>query len=206
LERRGATDDNSCVAPELDSAAFPDDAASLRALLVERDTAIAERDAALAERDVHLLNARFEIEKLKVQLAALRRDRYGKSSERLAAEIGQLEMLIGDLEEDQAEREAAAAEKAPKAKGKPRKPALRRLLPEHLPRETIVHEPVLACHCGCTDPARLTRLGDDVTEVLEKIPARLKVIRHVRPRYACRACGSRHCLERDPGARPRPAD
>ena len=100
-------------------------------------------------------------------------------------------MLIGDLEEDQAEREAAAAEKAPRTKGKPdkpRKPALRRPLPEHLPRETVLHEPVLACHCGCTDPARLTRLGEDVTEVLEKIPARLKVIRHVRPRYACRAC------------------
>ncbi len=185
------------MAADLDSAVFPDDAADLRALLAERNTAIAERDAALAERDAalaerdaHLLNARYEIEKLKVQLAALRRERFGKSSERLAAEIGQLEMLIGDLEEDQAERNAAA-EKARRTRGKsdtPRQPAVRRPLPEHLPRETILHEPVLACRCGCTDPARLTRLGEDVTEVLEKIPARLKVIRHVRPRYACRAC------------------
>jgi transposase len=175
---------------DLDSAAFPDDAAHLRALLAERDAAIAERNAALAERDAALLHARFEIEKLKVQLAALRRERYGKSSERLAAEIGQLEMLIGDLEEDGAEREAAA-EKARRARGtsdRPRQPALRRPLPKHLPRETVTHEPVLACHCGCTDPARLTRLGESVTEVLEKTPARLKVIRHVRPRYACRAC------------------
>ncbi|HEY8614497.1 MAG TPA: hypothetical protein VIL69_24815, partial [Roseomonas sp.] len=78
---------------DLNSAAFPDDAAHLRALLAERDAVIAERDAALAERDALLLNAGFEIEKLKVQLAALRRDRYGKSSERVAAEIGQLEML-----------------------------------------------------------------------------------------------------------------
>ncbi len=62
--------------------------AALRSLL-------AERDAALVERDARLLNASLELEKLKVQLAALRRDRYGKSSERLAAEIGQLEMLIG---------------------------------------------------------------------------------------------------------------
>ncbi len=198
MERRGAIGDDLCVAPELDSAAIPDDAASLRALLAERDAAIAECDAALAEheaalaeRDARLLNAQLEIEKLKVQLAALRRDRYGKSSERLAAEVGQLEMLIGDLEEDQAERDAAAAEKTRKAKGKPdkpRKPALRRPLPEHLPRETVLHEPVLACRCGRTDPARLTCLGEDVTEVLEKIPARLKVIRHIRPRYACRAC------------------
>jgi transposase len=135
LRRRGAIGDDSRVDADLDSAAFPDDAAHLRALLAERDAAIAERDAALAERDA-LLNARFEIEKLKVQLAALRRERYGKSSERLAAEIGQLEMLIGDLEEDQAER-AAAAEKARRAKRKsdtPRQPAVRRPLPEHLPR------------------------------------------------------------------------
>jgi transposase len=174
----------------LDPAVPPDDAARLRALLAERDAALAERDAALAERDTRLLNASLEIEKLKAQLAALRRDRYGKSSERLAAEIGQLEMLIGELEEDQAEREAVA-ERARRAKGKPdtpRRPALRRPLPAHLPRETVRHEPVLACRCGCTDPARLTRLGEDVTEVLEKMPARLKVIRHVRPRYACRAC------------------
>lgn len=186
------------MAPLLDPAVPPpDDASSLRALLAERDAAIAERDAALAERDAELVerdallrNAGLEIERLKIQLAALRRGRYGKSSERLAAEIGQLEMLIGDLEEDRAEREAAA-EKECRAKGKPdkpRRPALRRPLPAHLPRETVVHEPALACRCGCTDPARLTRLGEDVTEVLEKVPARLKVIRHVRPRYACRAC------------------
>jgi transposase len=157
--------------------------AALRALL-------ADRDAALAERDARLLNATLEIEKLRIQLAALRRERYGRSSEKLDAEIGQLEMLIGDLEEDQAHGEAAA-EGARRAKGKPdqpRRPALRRPLPGHLPRETVVHEPAPACRCGCTDPARLTRIGEDVTEVLEKVPARLKVIRHVRPRYACRAC------------------
>ena len=173
----------------MDTASFdtPDaEIAAPRALL-------AERDAALVERDAELRNAGFEIEKLKIQLATLRRDRYGRSSEKLAAEADQLEMLIGDLEEDQAEREAAAAEteteRQTKGKsGNQRKPATRRPLPEHLPRETVVHEPILACRCGCTDPTRLTRLGESVTEVLEKIPARLKVIRHVRPRYACRAC------------------
>ena len=157
-------------------------------LLAERDVLLAERDAALAERDAELRSASFEIEKLKVQLAALRRERFGKSSEKLAAEIGQLEMLIGDLEENQAQAAAAAEAKAKDAPAKPRRPAIRKPLPDHLPRETVLHEPVFACRCGCTDPARLTKLGEDVTEVLEKIPARLKVIRHVRPRYACRAC------------------
>ena len=134
-----------------------------------------------ADSYAELRNAGYEIEKLKIQLATLRRDRYGRSSEKLAAEADQLEMLIGDLEEDQAEREAAAAEKERRTKGKSgnqRKPATRRPLPEHLPRETVVHEPVLACRCGCTDPARLTRLGESVTEVLEKFERHLSRCRN----------------------------
>ncbi|MFK4046877.1 IS66 family transposase [Roseomonas mucosa] len=151
------------------------------------DAEIAALRALLAERDALLLNTRLEVEKLKVLLARARREQYGQSSERLAAETGQLEMLIGDLEEDQAQADAAA-KAPPPARDTQRRQPVRKPLPEHLPRETILHEPVLACRCGCTDPARLTKLGEDVTEVLEKIPARLKVIRHVRPRYACRSC------------------
>ena len=49
-----------------------------------------------------------------------------------------------------------------------------------------MHEPEVVC--GCCGRDKLARLGEDVTEVLEKVPARLKVIRHVRPRYACRVC------------------
>jgi len=68
------------------------------------------------------------------------------------------------------------------------KPAIRKPLPPHLPRETVMHEPQIICVCGDCDRSRLTCLGEDVTEVREKIPAWLKVIRHVRPRYACRKC------------------
>jgi hypothetical protein len=64
------------------------------------DAEIAALRALLAERDALLLNTRLEVEKLKVLLARARREQYGQSSERLAAEAGQLEMLIGDLEED----------------------------------------------------------------------------------------------------------
>lgn len=73
--------------------------ASFEAEIPALRMALAEREAALAERDARLLNALLVIEKLKVQLATLRRDRYGRSSEKRDAEIGQLEMLIGDLEE-----------------------------------------------------------------------------------------------------------
>ncbi len=167
----------------MDTALYPTPDAEIAALR----SLLAERDAALAERDALLLNSRLEIDKLKVQLARVRREQYGQSSERLTAEVGQLEMLIGDLEANQAQA-AAAAKAACTTPAKPRQQPVRKPLSAHLPRETVLHEPVLACRCGCTDPARLTRLGEDVTEVLEKLPARLKVIRHVRPRYACRSC------------------
>ncbi|WP_419900888.1 IS66 family transposase [Roseomonas sp. USHLN139] len=154
---------------------------------------ILERDAALAEREGRLLNASLEIEKLRLQIAILRRERYGRSSEKLGGRIDKLKMLIGDAEEDAAAARLVADQKrATRGDGDPgkRRPAGRCPLPDHLPRETVIHEPAFACHCGCTDPARLVRLGEDVTEVLGKIPTRLKVIRHLRPRYACRACAA----------------
>ena len=69
------------------------------------------------------------------------------------------------------------------ARGKPK----RRTLPEDLPREVIEHdisENDKLCTCGCMKQ----RIGEEVTEQLEIIPAVLKVIAHVRPKYACNRC------------------
>jgi transposase len=67
-----------------------------------------------------------------------------------------------------------------------RKPA-RRPLPEHLPRERIVYPAPSACPCcGGT----LHKIGEDVTETLELIPRRWKVIEHVREKFSCRSCES----------------
>jgi transposase len=146
--------------------------------------------AQLAERDAALDVATAQIEALSFNLAVLRRRQFGQSSERLAAEIDQLELRLEDLEESRSEQSAARAPTEPTgaSAAKARKPAIRKPLPPHLPRETVMHEPEIICTCGDCDRSKLTRLGEDVTEVLEKIPARLKVIRHVRPRYACRKC------------------
>ena len=137
----------------------------------------------LAERDAALATAAIEIEHLKLQLAMLRRARFGRSSEKLDAEIDQLELRLEDLEETEAARITAVETKTVREHRR-RAPAVRKPLPVHLPREIVVHEPEI--HCGCGDGRKLSRIGEDVTEVLEKIPARLKVIRHVRPKYACR--------------------
>jgi transposase len=169
----------------------------LRRELAQRDATIAAHEAERA--DAVLLKARLatallEIEHIKVQLAALRRQRYGQSSERLDRDIAQLEMRLGDFEETLGEQIAANPKQAaPQPETSPaaeprRKPFGRRPLPAHLPREVVVHEPQITCNCGSCDPARLTKLGEITTEVLEKIPAKLKVIRHIRPKYVCRLC------------------
>jgi transposase len=183
----------------------------LRQQLAEHRAAIIERDARLAERDAGLAEAAAEIEHLKFQLAALRRRHFGQSSEKLAAGIAQLELRLEDLEENQAEQEqaedqAAADSSGAKPQAKPRNPPVaippcfarrnlrllspgaRKPLPAHLPREIVVHEPEIACRCNSCDLSRLTKIGESITEVLDKVPARLKVIRHVRPKYACRRC------------------
>ena len=141
----------------------------------------------LAAARAQLGTAAVEIEHLRAQLAALRRQQHGQSSERLDAEIAQLELRLEDLKENEAEHQAAHPDPASTtAASRPRAKAVRRPLPDHLPRETVVHEPTTLC--ACCEPAKPALLGEDGTEVLEKIPAPLKVIRHVRPRYACRVC------------------
>lgn len=154
-----------------------DEVAHLRALLAEREVELA---AARAE----LIGARLQIERYKAQLAKLRRMQFGRSSEKLDAEIHQLELVLEDLEEDEVVRAASAV--PGERRGRERRHPVRRSLPEHLPREEVLHHPGDCCpHCG---DRRFSKLGEDVTEILEKIPARLKVIRHVRPKLSCRGC------------------
>lgn len=133
------------------------------------------------------------IEKLKARVAVLVRARFGRSSEKVNREIEQLQLLIGELEQDvqpMAEDEAAtdsvedttsvtAAEPA-------RSPRARKPLPAHLPREIVEHEAGRSCpHCG---GARFSRVGEDRRDVLEYVPSHFKIVEHVRPKLSCRAC------------------
>jgi hypothetical protein len=179
--------------------------------LAERDAIIAAREAELAEATIvkaKLTAALLEIEQIKMQLATLRRQRYGRSSEKLDNDIAQLEMRLEDCEEDVGEHLAAGPERDHHSAPRPRGKSGRKPLPPHLPREVVVHEPDIMCSCGNCDPARLARLGEIITEVLEKIPARLNVIRHVRPNTpaGCARGYSRHlhpnCRSRRDGLGP----
>ena len=128
-----------------------------------------------------------EIEHLKLLIAKLRRMQFGRKSEKLDRQIEQLELRLDELQATQAENTAAShipAGAAPIA-NVAAKPA-RKPLPEHLPREVRTYPPKQkACpDCG----GELKFLGEDISEILEYVPARFKVIRQVRPKLACACC------------------
>jgi transposase len=152
---------------------LPDDPDALKRII-----AAMAQDAVVAEA---------LIAKLRFQLARYRRAEFGRSSEKLAREADQLELAIEALEADQAERLAAASPvvaAAIEAATEAQKPA-RRPLPEHLPREDVIHSAPCTCPaCGGV----LRRIGEDVTETLDYVPGRFKVVRHVRAKLSCRAC------------------
>ena len=152
---------------------LPDDIESLKSLvLVQR--------AALMGRDVL-------IEQLRFELARLKRTRFGSSSEQLDPRIAQLELTLEELEAT--ERQLAPMEPLATAHATtPERVApVRKALPESLPRETITH--TTACQCSACG-GELRPLGEDVAEMLEYVPGRFKVIRHVRPKFSCASCQS----------------
>jgi len=174
----------------LDPAALPGNVTALRTLLLAReDDHAAELEAARNG----LKDQAIQIEQLKARLAKLLRQRFGSSSEKMRGAIDQLELIIGDLEEEIAEKapsepqpEPEPSTADPKIQPRRRRPK-RKPLPENLPRDVVEHAPACACpKCG----GALRRLGEDVTEVLEYVPGSFRVTRHVRPKMSCRCCES----------------
>ena len=151
--------------------ALPKDVATLQAMVRSAQADLAAREADVRNRDLI-------IEKLRHQLAGLRRQRFGVSCESL----DQLELA---LEDEEVARAATPVCEPHVRRTQPR----RRALPEHLPREETVLGPGERCaDCG----GGLKRLGEAVTEELEYVPARFIVKRFVRPRLACTRCESFH--------------
>ncbi|MFL5338108.1 MAG: IS66 family transposase [Geminicoccaceae bacterium] len=161
---------------------LPDDVAALRA-------ALAAEQLARREAEARASGAEAMVAHLKLLIAKLRHDRFGASSERGRKLLDQLELQLEELEATAAEDESAAGIGGERDGAAPRRPARRKPvrgpLPAHLPRERVVVPAPIACPC-CG--GRLAKLGEDVTETLEVVPRRWKVVQTVRERFACRAC------------------
>ena len=151
--------------------ALPADA--LRALILAQHEQLISRDR--------------EIEHLKLLLAKLHRMQFGRKSEKLERQIEQLELRLEELESKRSEQEPNAPAPAPvTASSTPITKPTRRALPDHLARQTRRHEPKETVCPECQ--GELRKLGEDVSEMLEYVPASFVVIRHVRPKLSCTKC------------------
>lgn len=163
------------------------DVDSLRALLLTTHQELTSTQEQLLAQHEQLLSRADEIQHLKLLIAKLQRMQFGRKSEKITRQIEQLELKLEDLEANRGESipPSAKQEHTPNSKASSRKPS-RRPLPAHLPRETQTHEPKQqACpECGGT----LWKLGEDVSEMLEYIPASFKVVCHVRTKLSCTCC------------------
>lgn len=136
-------------------------------------------DAATLKAMVRSLS--HEIEHLKLLVAKLQRMQFGRRSESLDAEDPQCSLLL-----DEQLRPAAAPFPQTPIQAPARSKPSRKPLPPHLPREIQRHS-VDVSHCPDCG-GQLRSVGEAVSEVLEYVPARFKVIRHVRPKAACSDC------------------
>ena len=160
-----------------------------RAARVEAEAVAASAKAEAATAQADLSSHEALIAHLKLQIEKLRRELYGSRSERTARLLEQLELQMEDLEaaatEDELAAEKAAARTETVRSFERRRPS-RKPFPEHLPRERVV----IAApeNCPCCGSAKLSKLGEDVTETLEVVPRSWKVIQTVRERFSCRSC------------------
>ena len=155
-------------------------------MMVEIELVDARAEASGAKFD--LTSTEALIAHLKLAIEKLRRALYGSRSERQARLLDQMELELEELEAAAGEDEAAAqaaAEQASRTIPLRRRPS-RRPFPEHLPRERVVI--AAPASCPCCGSAKLSKLGEDVTETLEMVPRRWKVIQTVRERFSCREC------------------
>lgn len=158
--------------------------AQLQALLIERNAEIKARAA-----EIETMDRRIRL--LEEALRLMRAEKYGASREKLSEAPGQrglfneAEAAVDIIEAVGMEpelsvtplREAKAATNSPG----------RKALPAHLPRTEVRHElPAIERICGCG--SALTEIGAETSEQLDYIPAKIQVIRHVRPKYACSHC------------------
>jgi transposase len=174
---------------------LPSDLVSAHALILAERAARLSSEARASQAETDLTHAQATassadalIARLRLEIEKLRRTLYGVRSERKERLLDQLEMQLEDAEADATEDELAAERASPSTtvKSFERKRPVKKPFPEHLPRERVVIAAPQSC--PCCGSAKLSKLGEDVTETLEIVPRRWKVIQTVRERFACRQC------------------
>jgi transposase len=160
--------------------ALPDDAVALKAIILAQREEVTRMKASVRAYEAL-------VQALKIRIARLQKQKFGSSSEKIEREIEQLQLALEDLEVAMAAAdkspqldgtEKAALQAASHRRGKPR-------VAEDMPRERLVLDPGDRCP-DCGGPLRL--LGEDLSEILDLIAAKLKIVEIARLKKSCRCC------------------
>ncbi|PYD55368.1 IS66 family transposase, partial [Komagataeibacter xylinus] len=160
---------------------LPDDLETLKGIIMAQQGEIVRLSASARAYDAL-------VQSLRIRIARLQKQKFGASSEKIERETEQLELLLEDVE-----IAIAAADPSPESEGgdngdavvSPQRRRGRPRVSDATPRERIVLDPGEACS-ACGGPLRL--VGEDVTEILEFIAAKLKVVETARLKKSCRHC------------------
>jgi len=166
-----------------DPVVLPDDLDALRALALRQHAEIGERDAQLDAKSSLITAQAEELRVLREYIRLLKHYRFGRSSEQSSDDQARLfnEAEVQGPPQDEGEAAIVVAEHT-------RRPRGRKPLPAWIPRVEIVHDLAEDAKRCASDGTALERIGEEVSEQLEFIPAKLRVLRHVRPKYACPTC------------------
>lgn len=194
----------------LNAADLPDDVEALKALVQRQQAEIeaqerqfqaeheaqqhqlraeleAQQHRLQAEHEAHHRNLREEYEQqvtqLREQINLLLAKRFGSSSEQLSPD--QLRLFFEPVDETEP---ATAEEESVEVPAHRRAKRGRRPLPENLPRVDVIHDLSNEEKVCPNDGATLELIGEDSSEQLDIVPAKVQVIRHIRRKYACPCC------------------
>jgi transposase len=158
---------------------LPDDPEALKALLLEKEALVIEQQKQLAQKDTQLIALQ---EKLNLLLAK----RFGPSSEKTDnRQLGLFNEAEAAVDTEQDEEPVEQTLNVP---AHTRKKHGRRPLPDYIEREEVLHDLPESEKICPHDGTALERIGEEISEQLDVIPAKVRVLRHIRPKYACPCC------------------
>jgi hypothetical protein len=159
---------------------LPQDQIQLQAIVLDQQCKLEEQEIKLTEQQKLIEHIREQYDNLQHQIKCLLRNQYGRKSEQGIPGQGNLFEALDT--EDEHESEQPEEETLTYTRKKSRQ----RQLPKHLPHKRIeydIPEDQKLCDCGCQQS--LKKIGEEILEQLEVVPAQLFIIQHVRFKYGC---------------------
>lgn len=156
---------------------LPDNVAELKQVISSLQSSLEEK-----ERQYQA-----DIKILKEQVAFFRDKLFGRKSEKHPLDLNPPQLLLFDEPADISSEKATPSDEEVEVPAHKRKKPGRKPLPKDLPRVEVIHdlkEEEKICECGC----QLSRIGTEESEKLDIIPAKVRVIHHIRYKYACKNC------------------